>query len=74
MFPPPPRVIYATLFFVLVMALILIAKPWPVFESDGTVTPFGVGERRTVFPLGVVTSVVAVLSMFTFTLIDVIYG
>ena len=73
MSPPAPRVIYSTLFFILVMMLLLIAKPRPVFASDGSIAQFGVGEDRTVFPLGVVTAAVAVLSMFTFTLIDVIY-
>jgi hypothetical protein len=71
---PPARVVYATLFFLLTMALLLISKPPPLFFPDGSVKPFGVGERRTVFPLGVITTVVAVLSMYTFTLIDVIYG
>ena len=70
---PLPRTIYATLFFIMVMALIVVAKPRPMFDHDGNVKPFGVGDDRTVFPLGVVTAVVAVVSMYVFTLIDVVY-
>ena len=74
MYRPPSRVVYSSLFFVLVMALVIVAKPPPIFSPEGDAKPFGVGERRTIMPLGVVTVVTAVLSMYTFTLIDMIYG
>ena len=74
MYRPPSRVIYSSLFFVLVMALVMVAKPPPIFMTDGAAKPFGVGEHRTIVPLGVITVVTAVLSMYTFTLIDLVYG
>ena len=67
---PPARVVYSCLFFVLSMALIAVARPRAIFDTDGRPKPFGVGEGRTVFPLGVVVVVVAVLSLFAFALID----
>lgn len=70
---PPARVIYSCLFFVLVMALIAVARPRNVFDaSTGRPKPFGVGEGRTVFPLGVLVVVVAVLSLYAFAMIDLI--
>jgi hypothetical protein len=72
--PPAARVVYSTLFFLLAMTLVLVSKPPPLFSPEGHVRPFGVGPHSTVYPLGVVTVVVAVLSMFIFTLIDVVYG
>ena len=70
----PPRVIYSTLFFVLLMTLIFVSRPAALFYQDGVVRPFGVGPTRTVFPLGVITVVAATLSMYTFSMIDMIYG
>lgn len=70
----PARVVYSVLFFVLLMTLVIVARPRMLFEPDGAVRLFGVGPRRTVFPLGVVSAVVAVLSMYTFSLIDMVYG
>ena len=74
----PQRVIYSVLFFVLIMSLVIISKPSLLFDSDHTLRPFGVGmtngERPTLFPLGVVTAITAVASMFIFTLIDVLYA
>ena len=72
---PAPRVAYAAAFFALLMALIVLARPALVFRPDGTPRPFGVAaagaEGATVYSLGVVTVVAAVLSLFLFTVIDV---
>lgn len=70
----PARVVYSTLFFVLLMTLIFVSRPSALFDPDGSVRPFGVGPTCTVFPLGVITVVAATLSMYTFALIDMIYG
>jgi hypothetical protein len=70
---PPARVVYSCLFFVLTMALIAVARPSSVFDASGRPRPFGVGEGRTVFPLGVVVVIVSVLSLYAFALIDLVY-
>lgn len=73
---PPARVVYSTLFFVLTMALILVARPRTLFKPDGSAKEFGTGghdQGRTVFPLGVVVVLVAVLSLYTFAMIDLVY-
>ena len=78
------RVFYATIFFILVMVLVFVVKPKPLFSeagpADKVVTPFGFDgntmkstESATLFSLGVVTILVAVISMFIFGLIDVVY-
>ena len=71
----PPRVWYAVLFFLMVMALVLTIQPKAFFTSDGgAIRPFGVrtdaGTAVTVFPLGVFTVLVAVLSLYVFTCIE----
>lgn len=74
----PARVLYSAALFVLVMALIIIARPRALFRADGAPRPFGVSDGQeggtTVFPLGVATVVVAVLSLYTFTVIDLVYS
>jgi hypothetical protein len=68
---PPARVIYSCLFFVLTMTLVAVAKPSALFDPvTGQPRGFGTGGERTVFPLGVVAVVAAVLSLYTFAMID----
>jgi len=73
---PPARVIYSSIFFVLVMTLVVVTKPGLFFLSDGRIRAFGIGksDRHTVFPLGAVAVLVAVGSMFIFATIDVVYA
>ncbi len=70
----PPRVIYSLLFYLLLITLIMTAKPSVVFAPDGAIKPFGVARDMTMCPLGVVTVLCAILSSYVFTLIDVVYG
>jgi Na+/H+ antiporter NhaD/arsenite permease-like protein len=70
---PPARVIYSCLFFVLTMTLVAVAKPSALFDPvTGQPRGFGTGGERTVFPLGVVAVVAAVLSLYTFAMIDLL--
>lgn len=73
------RVSYATILFVLVMVLIIIAKPNFLFiEEDASsatkgIRPFGVANpKSTIFSLGVVTVVIAIICMALITVIDII--
>lgn len=72
---PPARVIYSTLFFVLSMVLVIVSQPKSLFRPDGSAKEFGTGRARgrTVFPLWVVVVVLAVISLYTFTMIDLVY-
>lgn len=67
------RVIYATLFYVLLIVLIVISKPSILFNIDGSIKPFGIGEEKTMFSLGVFTVVISILSFYVFCLIDLIF-
>jgi len=68
------RIIYSVLFYVLLITLIVIAKPAVMFEHNGTIKPFGIGEDKTMFSLGVFTVVLAILSFYVFCMIDLIFG
>ena len=58
------RVMYSVALFVLVMSLVVVTRPSLVFDERGVPKPFGVGDGGTMFPLGVVTVFVAVLSTY----------
>ena len=73
------RVIYSLLFYLLAILLIIVAKPSTVFLNDGKIKAFGVGsdadgQPKTVFSLGVFVLVLAVVSFYIFSVIDVIFG
>lgn len=68
------RIVYATLFYVLLVILIVLAKPSIIFDKDGSIKPFGVGEDKTMFSLGVFSIVLAIVSYYIFCLVDMIFA
>lgn len=68
------RIVYSIVFYVLLMILIVVSRPRIIFDLDGQIRPFGVGEDKTLFSMGVFAVVVAVLSFYTFCIIDIIFA
>jgi hypothetical protein len=69
------RVIYAVLFYVLLIILIVLSKPSMIFDpKDGHLKPFGIGYDKTLFSLGVFTVVLAIISFYIFCLIDLVFA
>ena len=68
------RVVYSVLFFILLIVLIIIAKPTVMFDANGDVKQFGIGDEKTMFSFGVFTVVLAILSFYVFCLIDLVFG
>ncbi len=81
---PPPRIAYAVCFFLLLMALVIVARPAAVFDADGRARPFGAASAPTdmaadsppptMLSLGVVTLIAATLSLYVFTCIDAFFA
>lgn len=71
---PQPRVIYCIIFFLLSMCLILAARPQFMFNEDGSTKPFGVGQGETILSVGSVSVAIAVISMYTFSMIDMLHA
>lgn len=67
------RIVYALLFYILLIILVIVSKPSVMFEKDGSIRPFGVGEEKTMFSLGVFSIVFAILSFYIFCLVDMIF-
>lgn len=68
------RIVYAILFYVLLVILLVLAKPSVMFERDGTIKQFGVGEDKTMFSVGVFSIVLAVVSYYVFCIVDMVFA
>ena len=69
------RVAYSILFYVLSMALVIISKPSFMFDKDtGRPIPFGIGDDKTLYSLGVVTVALAIIAFYFFAVIDMVFS
>lgn len=67
------RVLYSVIFFILLLVLLFISKPSVMFDENGDIKPFGMGTERTLFSFGIFTAVLAIVSFYIFTLLDIIF-
>jgi hypothetical protein len=65
------RASYAVALYSLCMGMLVVYKPSPLFNKQ-TIQPFGAGPGKTLMSLGTVSSVLAVTSMATFTMVDML--
>lgn len=73
MFKFNTRLVYAVVFFVLLVLLVYTSKPALTFDTTGKLRPFGSGGDKTMFSFGVFTVVLAILSFYFFCIIDIIF-
>jgi hypothetical protein len=50
-----------------------MSKPSVMFEENGELKHFGMGNDKTLFSFGIFTVVLAVVSFYLFTLLDIIF-
>ena len=67
------RLLYSIVFFILLITLVHMSKLSIIFDKDGKIRPFGIGDEKTMFSFGVFTVVLAILSFYFFCVIDVIF-
>lgn len=69
------RIVYSLLFYVLTILLLIVSKPSLMFTPDGDIRPFGVGgDDRTIFSFGVFIIVLAIISFYIFSIIDLVFN
>lgn len=66
------RIVSSILIFVFCMILLHVNKPSFIFNNDGTIKEFGTGNDKSVYSLGVVSSIIAIISFYIFSMIDLI--
>lgn len=67
------RVLYSVIFFILLLVLLFISKPSVMFDENGDIKQFGMGTEKTLFSFGIFTAVLAIISFYVFTLLDIIF-
>jgi hypothetical protein len=67
------RLLYACVFFILLILLIDTSKPSLIFANDGAPKSFGIGDDKTMFSFGVFVVVLAIVSFYFFCVIDVVF-
>lgn len=67
------RVLYSVIFFILLLVLLFISKPSVMFDESGDIKQFGMGTEKTLFSFGIFTAVLAIISFYVFTLLDIIF-
>lgn len=67
------RLLYSIVFFILLITLVHMSKVAIIFDKEGQLRPFGIGNEKTMFSFGVFTVVLAILSFYFFCVIDVIF-
>ena len=68
------RILYAILLYILLMTLIYTVKPKLIFNNDGTIKNYGVKNKDTIYSLGVISVVLAIVSFYFFCLVDLIFN
>ena len=57
--------------YLIVIAVIIYMKPRMMFDSDDRLKLFGLSNKKTIFPLCLVSSVIAILSYYIFSLLRI---
>ena len=67
------RLLLSLLFYVLFVFILLMTKPSFLFDKDGNIIAFGVGQHKTIFSLGSVIVVFAIICFYLFAVIDLVF-
>ena len=69
------RTLYSILFYVLVIVLIIVAKPSFLFDENNQIKQFGVGsENKTIISMGTIVFFLAIVSYYIFLTIDIVFN
>ena len=64
---------YSLLFYVLIIMLVVVSRPRVVFDENGMVRQFGIGNNKTIFSLGVFVVALSISSFYLFAVIDLVF-
>ena len=68
------RVLVSSAIFILCMYSIYVLKPAFLFDSDGDLRQFGTKDTETIYSLGVISCVLAIILFYIVSLKDLIYS
>lgn len=67
------RLLLTLLFYVLFVFILLMTKPSFLFDEEGNIIAFGVGNQKTIFSLGSIIVAFAILCFYLFAVIDLVF-
>ena len=67
------RVLFASMCLIAFMVFISTQDISFLYTKDKTIKPFGFGEEKTIYSLGLIVAVFSILCFFTFSFMDIIY-
>lgn len=68
------RILYSIIVFIMSMILIFITKPKLAFDKNGKLKKFGINDKSsTVYSVGVLSVVLAILIFYLFCIIDLVF-
>ena len=67
------RIFYAIFLYILIMTLIFLKKPSMLFEKNGEIKNFDLKKNETMYSVGVLTIVLAIVCFYLFCVIDMIF-
>ena len=54
----------AILLYLLLISFIIYKKPSLAFNSNGNIKKFGIGKKKTIYPLWLIVTMIAVISYY----------
>ena len=67
------RVVFSSICLIVFMAFISTQNMPFMYNNDKCLKPFGFGEDKTIYSLGLIVAVFSIICFFTFSFIDIIY-
>lgn len=68
------RILYAILFYILLLTIIYLNKPSMVFNENGSFKSFGLNNDDTLYSIGTLSVILSIVSFYIFALIDYIFN
>ena len=67
------RIAYSVIFSGITILVLFFVQPQDMFEDSGRPRHFGVGPDQTLLSVGVMTVLIASLTLFIFTWVDMVF-
>jgi len=67
------RIFYAIFLYILALTIIFIKKPLLLFHQNGEIKAFGLHKNETIYSIGVMSIVLAIICFYIFCIIDIIF-
>jgi hypothetical protein len=68
------RVIFSSVCLMVFMSMVYIFKPEILYTRDDNLKQFGIGDEKTIYPLGVIVVVLSISLFYLFSFIDIMYA